>query len=140
MCTALITGITSQNCSYLAELLLEKDYSVHAIKRRASSFNTPPIARFCIAGNHSPPMFKYFIQPKEAIDQLVQFETFLHHYRSRSFYSVPPGVQQQLLMQPITTGQPGAEGLTLLSQGRLPQVHIMPVGHNPHRQLGQHGI
>ena len=40
MKTALITGITGQDGSYLAELLLEKGYSVHGIKRRASSFNT----------------------------------------------------------------------------------------------------
>ena len=40
---ALITGITGQDGSYLAELLLEKGYEVHGIKRRSSSFmgNTP---------------------------------------------------------------------------------------------------
>jgi GDPmannose 4,6-dehydratase len=37
---ALITGITGQDGSYLAEFLLEKGYIVHGIKRRASSFNT----------------------------------------------------------------------------------------------------
>ena len=37
---ALITGVTGQDGSYLAELLLEKGYEVHGIKRRASSFNT----------------------------------------------------------------------------------------------------
>ena len=37
---ALITGITGQNGSYLAEFLLEKGYTVHGIKRRASLFNT----------------------------------------------------------------------------------------------------
>ena len=37
---ALITGITGQDGSYLAELLLSKGYAVHGIKRRASSFNT----------------------------------------------------------------------------------------------------
>lgn len=37
---ALITGITGQDGSYLAELLLAKGYEVHGIKRRASSFNT----------------------------------------------------------------------------------------------------
>ena len=41
--TALITGITGQDGSYLAELLLEKGYQVHGIKRRASSFNTTRI-------------------------------------------------------------------------------------------------
>lgn len=40
---ALITGITGQDGSYLAEFLLEKDYIVHGIKRRASSFNTSRI-------------------------------------------------------------------------------------------------
>lgn len=43
MKTALITGVTGQDGSYLAELLLEKGYQVHGIKRRASSFNTQRI-------------------------------------------------------------------------------------------------
>lgn len=43
MKVALITGITGQDGSYLAELLLEKGYIVHGIKRRASSFNTDRI-------------------------------------------------------------------------------------------------
>src|SRR5665647_3442060 len=37
---ALITGVTGQDGSYLAELLLEKGYVVHGIKRRSSSLNT----------------------------------------------------------------------------------------------------
>jgi GDPmannose 4,6-dehydratase len=41
--TALITGITGQDGAYLAEFLLEKGYSVHGVKRRASSFNTDRI-------------------------------------------------------------------------------------------------
>jgi len=40
---ALITGVTGQDGSYLAELLLAKGYEVHGIKRRASSFNTQRI-------------------------------------------------------------------------------------------------
>ncbi len=40
MKTALITGITGQDGAYLAELLLSKNYIVHGVKRRASSFNT----------------------------------------------------------------------------------------------------
>jgi GDPmannose 4,6-dehydratase len=43
MKTALITGITGQDGSYLAELLLAKGYHVHGIKRRSSSFNTERI-------------------------------------------------------------------------------------------------
>ena len=40
---ALITGVTGQDGSYLAEFLLDKDYEVHGIKRRSSSFNTQRI-------------------------------------------------------------------------------------------------
>src|SRR6478609_2137448 len=40
---ALITGITGQDGSYLAELLLEKGYEVHGVVRRSSSFNTERI-------------------------------------------------------------------------------------------------
>src|SRR5690606_8627537 len=43
MKTALITGVTGQDGSYLAELLLEKGYMVHGVKRRSSSFNTQRI-------------------------------------------------------------------------------------------------
>lgn len=43
MKTALITGITGQDGSFLAELLIEKGYSVHGIIRRSSSFNTERI-------------------------------------------------------------------------------------------------
>ena len=41
--TALITGVTGQDGAYLAELLLNKGYTVHGIKRRSSSFNTARI-------------------------------------------------------------------------------------------------
>lgn len=41
--TALITGVTGQDGSYLAELLLEKGYMVHGLKRKSSSFNTERI-------------------------------------------------------------------------------------------------
>ena len=40
---ALITGITGQDGAYLAEFLLSKDYQVHGVKRRSSSFNTQRI-------------------------------------------------------------------------------------------------
>ena len=40
---ALITGVTGQDGSYLAEFLLKKGYQVHGVKRRSSSFNTDRI-------------------------------------------------------------------------------------------------
>jgi len=43
---ALVTGITGQDGAYLAELLLQKGYEVHGIKRRSSMFNTERIDRF----------------------------------------------------------------------------------------------
>ena len=47
---AIITGITGQDGSYLAEFLLEKGYEVHGIKRRASSFNQVPCSLLgCLA-------------------------------------------------------------------------------------------
>ena len=48
---ALITGITGQDGSYLAELLLEKGYEVHGIIRRASTFNTARIV--CIGDSNT---------------------------------------------------------------------------------------
>ena len=38
--TAIIFGVTGQDGSYLSELLLKKNYIVHCIKRKSSSFNT----------------------------------------------------------------------------------------------------
>src|SRR6185437_10242034 len=43
MKTALITGVTGQDGAYLAEFLFKKEYFVHGIKRRSSSFNTDRI-------------------------------------------------------------------------------------------------
>ena len=54
---ALITGITGQDGSYLAELLLEKGYEVHGIKRRASSFNTSRIDHLYQDPHESNPRF-----------------------------------------------------------------------------------
>ncbi len=55
---ALITGITGQDGSYLAELLLEKGYFVHGIKRRASSFNTARIDHLYIDQHEQHVNFK----------------------------------------------------------------------------------
>ena len=46
--TALITGATGQDGAYLAELLLDKGYEVHGVKRRSSSF-TPGASITCIS-------------------------------------------------------------------------------------------
>jgi GDPmannose 4,6-dehydratase len=58
MKVALITGITGQDGSYLAELLLEKGYMVHGIKRRSSSFNTQRIDHLYIDQHENHVNFK----------------------------------------------------------------------------------
>ncbi|NBB22846.1 GDP-mannose 4,6-dehydratase [Runella sp. CRIBMP] len=55
---ALITGVTGQDGSYLAELLLSKGYTVHGIKRRASSFNTHRIDHLYIDQHEQHVHFK----------------------------------------------------------------------------------
>jgi len=56
--TALITGITGQDGSYLADLLLEKGYFVHGIKRRSSNFNTQRIDHIYVDPHVSEGRFK----------------------------------------------------------------------------------
>jgi len=52
MKTALITGVTGQDGSYLSELLLSKGYFVHGVVRRSSSFNTSRIDHLCGEAGH----------------------------------------------------------------------------------------
>ena len=58
---ALITGVTGQDGSYLAEFLLEKGYEVHGIKRRASSLNTQRVDHIYedphVTGSDRAPVF-----------------------------------------------------------------------------------
>ena len=56
---ALITGVTGQDGAYLAEFLLSKNYVVHGIKRRASSFNTQRIDHL-----YQELVYKYNLQIK----------------------------------------------------------------------------
>ena len=58
MKVALITGVTGQDGSYLAELLLKKGYEVHGIKRRASSFNTQRIDHIYVDQHENHVNFK----------------------------------------------------------------------------------
>jgi GDPmannose 4,6-dehydratase len=58
---ALITGITGQDGSYLAEFLLKKNYEVHGIIRRSSSFNTSRIDHLYQDSHESNPrLFLYY--------------------------------------------------------------------------------
>lgn len=54
---ALITGVTGQDGSYLARLLLEKGYVVHGVKRRSSSFNTERVDDLYVDPHEAPTRF-----------------------------------------------------------------------------------
>ncbi len=56
--TALITGVTGQDGAYLSELLLEKGYIVHGVKRRTSLINTDRIDS--IINSHNPNFFLHY--------------------------------------------------------------------------------
>ncbi len=66
MKTALITGITGQDGSYLTELLLEKGYTVHGIIRRSSSFNTGRIDH--IYNNDEVRNKRFFLHHGDVVD------------------------------------------------------------------------
>ena len=57
---ALITGITGQDGSYLAELLLKKKYIVHGIIRKSSSFNTGRIDHLYVDPHHKTNLFLHY--------------------------------------------------------------------------------
>jgi len=67
--TALITGITGQDGSYLAELLLAKGYAVHGIVRRASTFNTGRIDG--LRGDEHDPERRFFLHYGDLADATV---------------------------------------------------------------------
>lgn len=67
---ALVTGITGQDGSYLAEFLLEKGYEVHGIKRRGSSFNTQRIDH--LEGNKNLELYYGDLTDSFSIINLVQ--------------------------------------------------------------------
>jgi len=54
---ALVTGVTGQDGAYLSELLLEKGYIVHGVKRRSSSFNTGRIEHLYQDPHEKDPRF-----------------------------------------------------------------------------------
>ena len=71
---ALITGITGQDGAYLADLLLSKDYEVHGIKRRSSSFNTGRVEHI-------------YADPHEKANFRMHFGAFLSPNFSRRYSS-----------------------------------------------------
>jgi len=100
---ALITGITGQDGSYLAELLLEKGYDVHAIVRRASSTNFWRIEHL---------LDRIRLHPADLLDQLslikVLDEVKPHELYNLAAMSFVPASWDQ----PMLTGEFNAQGVT----------------------------
>ena len=100
---ALITGITGQDGSYLAELLLEKGYDVHAIVRRASSTNFWRIEHL---------LGRIRLHPADLLDQLslikVLAEVKPHELYNLAAMSFVPASWDQ----PMLTGEYNAQGVT----------------------------
>jgi GDPmannose 4,6-dehydratase len=76
---ALITGITGQDGSYLAEFLLSKDYEVHGIIRRSSTFNTSRIDHIFV-DSHDPnaKLFLHYgdLSDSEQISNIIYSQGF----------------------------------------------------------------
>ncbi len=100
---ALITGITGQDGSYLAELLLEKSYEVHAIVRRASTTNYWRIEHL---------LDRLRLHPADLLDQLsiirVIEEVRPHELYNLAAMSFVPASWDQ----PLLTGEFNAQGVT----------------------------
>src|SRR3954467_1815033 len=100
---ALITGITGQDGSYLAELLLEKGYEVHAIVRRASSTNYWRIEHM---------LDRIHLHPGDLLDQLSLIKV-LDEVRPREFYNLAAmSFVPASWDQPMLTGEFNAQGVT----------------------------
>jgi GDPmannose 4,6-dehydratase len=100
---ALITGITGQDGSYLAELLLEKGYEVHAIVRRASTTNYWRIEHL---------LDRITLHPADLLDQLSLIKV-LDVVRPRELYNLAAmSFVPASWDQPMLTGEFNAQGVT----------------------------
>src|SRR6187401_1486709 len=100
---ALITGITGQDGSYLAELLLEKGYDVHAIVRRASTTNFWRIEHL---------LDRITLHPGDLLDQLSLIKV-IDKVRPRELYNLAAmSFVPASWDQPMLTGEFNAQGVT----------------------------
>ena len=109
---ALITGITGQDGSYLAELLLGKGYEVHGLIRRASTFNTSRIDHL-YQDPHDPDA-KLFLHYGDLSDG-ARLVTLLHEIDPDEVYNL--GAQSHVMVsfeQPEYTGDVGGIGVLRL--------------------------
>lgn len=115
MTTAIITGITGQDGAYLAELLLEKGYTVYGTYRRTSSVNFWRIEELGIKGNPNLHLTEYDLTDLSASIRLLQNTgaTEVYNLAAQSFVGVS-------FEQPITTAEiTGLGAVNLLEAIRI---------------------
>ena len=119
---ALITGITGQDGSYLAEFLLDKDYEVHGIVRRSSSFNTHRIEHLYVDPHN--PKARLFLHYGDLVDG-TGLREILTRVQPDEVYNL--GAQSHVRVsfdQPVYTVQTDALGtinlLEAIRDTRLP--------------------
>ena len=108
---ALVTGITGQDGSYLAELLLSKGYAVHGIIRRSSTFNTKRIDHIISANKHAPTA-RFFFYHGDLSDG-GQLSNLIHNIKPDEIYHM--GAQSHVRVSfdmPEYTGDITALGTT----------------------------
>ncbi len=105
MPTALITGITGQDGSYLAELLLEKDYTVVGMVRRSSTVNFERIAHI---------QDRLELVNGDLLDQVSLIDALKNHEPSEVYNLAAQSFVQTSFSQPVLTGETTALGVTRL--------------------------
>ena len=109
---ALITGVTGQDGSYLAEFLLSKGYEVHGIIRRASTFNTKRIDHIIV--EHHDPTAKFFFYYGDLSDS-EQLSNIIYNIKPDEIYHL--GAQSHVRVSfdmPEYTGNVTGLGTTRL--------------------------
>ena len=102
---ALITGITGQDGSYLAELLLEKDYEVLGMVRRSSTVNFERIAHL---------QDKITFVPGDLLDEISMIQILQQHRPQEVYNLAAQSFVQTSFGQPVLTGETTALGVTRL--------------------------
>lgn len=120
--TALITGITGQDGSYLAELLLAKGYEVHGLIRRASTFNTSRIDHLYV-DSHDP-QARLFLHYGD-LDDGSRLATLLHKIQPDEVYNLAAQSHVRVSFdEPVHTADTDAMGvIRLLEAVRSSGIH-----------------
>ena len=105
MPTALITGITGQDGSYLAELLLDKGYDVVGMVRRSSTVNFERIAHI---------QDRVEMVNGDLLDQVSLIDALKDHEPSEVYNLAAQSFVQTSFSQPVLTGETTALGVTRL--------------------------